>query len=139
MRWNRALLAAAAACLLTGVAFAQQPGQGRYEGHMLAQVVITDLERAELALSICPDVWEERITVGENLFRGAPDQLAALEDAGFTIRVVHQNVQALIDAEAQAIEAARNQRGATFFDSYRPYDEVNAYIDTLIALRPDLA
>ncbi len=68
-----------------------------------------------------------------------PEALAVLDDLKITYEVVADDVQTLVDAERRALEQIRIERGGSFFATYRINTEINAYLDELAALRPDIA
>ncbi|MGB2986116.1 MAG: M14 family metallopeptidase, partial [Phycisphaerae bacterium] len=115
--------------------FADQPVERvRYDDHRLVQVTLTSQEDIETMLRISRDHWSEGIGIGTFPFRVAPENMAALEKSGLSFEIVHDNIQALIDQQRPARLA--EPRG--WFDDYKTYDEIDAYVDMLVALRPDL-
>ncbi len=68
----------------------------------------------------------------------SPEQADQLTALGIAYRVLHTDVQQLIDEEAALRQAARRQRG-TFFSDYATLAEMDAYLDTLVAVNPQLA
>jgi murein tripeptide amidase MpaA len=69
----------------------------------------------------------------------APEAMPALEKSGIPFVVLNENLQASIDAERQRIQQSNAVAGGAWFDDFKTYDQVNAYLDTLVALRPDIA
>ncbi|MCA9244900.1 MAG: hypothetical protein KDA32_13160 [Phycisphaerales bacterium] len=117
-----------------GVAAFADPA--RFDNHLLVEVEVSS--PAELAeLEARAELLECRARIGANRFVVSPDHIDALD--GRDYKILHTNVQALIDAEAADRAAARSLRGPDFFADFATYAEVNAYIDTLVALRPDIA
>lgn len=107
----------------------------RFDGHKLVNVTIRSAEDLEKMRSISPDPWACVEHLGPMPYRVPPENLEALRDSGLEFEIVNQNVQDLIDAEQASIAA----RGPGGFDAYQNYTQVNASIDALAALRPDLA
>jgi len=68
-----------------------------------------------------------------------PDALPVLDDLRIRYEVVADDLQALVDAERRELEQIRIERGGSFFATYRTNAEINAYLDELAALRPDIA
>jgi len=133
---HRAAASLIAVLILTFATYGQSPtGRVDYTGHKLVRVTLRTQQDVQTMLAISSDNWSEGIGPGQVLFRVPPDRMDALRASGLPFEVVHDNIQALIDAEAAAQSAAR---GRAWFDAYHTYDEINAYIDTLVALRPDL-
>ncbi|MGD2109581.1 MAG: M14 family metallocarboxypeptidase, partial [Phycisphaerae bacterium] len=106
----------------------------RYDNHRLVNVTLTSQADADTMLEISKDFWTERVGVGTVPFRVPPEQMRALADSGLAFSIVHEDVQRLIDEQ----RGARPAEPAGWFDDFKTYDEVNAHIDTLVALRPDL-
>ena len=67
-----------------------------------------------------------------------PVQADRLIAAGARVRVLHDDVQALIDQERALRRQARAQRGG-FFADYATLAEMDAYLDTLVAVNPQIA
>lgn len=141
-RTCRLALQALVSSLLSAVVWGQSslPAQPagdprvRYDGHRLVLVELRTDADIQTMLSISTDSWADAWGIGTVPFRVPPERLADLNASGLSYTILHDNIQELIDAEA----ASRGSRGG-WFDDYHPYTEVNAYLDTLVALRPDLA
>ncbi|MGQ0628902.1 MAG: M14 family zinc carboxypeptidase, partial [Phycisphaerales bacterium] len=74
--------------------------------------------------------------------RAAPDRMDALRASGIPFEVVVEDVQTLIDAETARILAGRGLEGGgdlSWFTEFKNPEQISAYIDTLVALRPDMA
>lgn len=105
----------------------------RFAGDRVVRVTTNSEAELKTALSLTDDVWSERIGVGPLDIRVTPEQYTRLTNAGLPFKVLIEDVQTLIDRERNA------PRGRGTFDNYMPNDDVNAYLATLVALRPDLA
>lgn len=104
----------------------------RYDNHRLVRAHLKTAQDLLAITQISDDHWGERLGIGSKLFRIAPDRMAQLDASGIEYDVVQENIQALIDAEAQRIAARAVQRGAGFdFLDYHPYATVNTYLTTL--------
>ena len=107
----------------------------RYDGHRVVRVQIQDEAQLDLALKLTNDVWSHGVGVGGTIdIRVNPVQFATLENSGLEFEVLIGDVQALADSIAPGIKA-----GAGPFDDYMPLADVIAYMNSLVALRPDLA
>jgi len=122
--------------LLSVAAFADE-ARVRYDNHQLVQVTLRTPAELEEMLAISPDHWSCAVGLGTVPFRVPPERLDELDASGLPYVVVHENIQALLDAEQAAM--AQAQRGGVWFDTYHTYADVNAYLDALAALRPELA
>lgn len=67
---------------------------------------------------------------------GAYEALLAL---GVPHNVLSENVRADVERESAMRAESRAQRGADFFADYRAPSEIDAYLNELVTLRPDLA
>ncbi|MGD9688282.1 MAG: M14 family zinc carboxypeptidase [Phycisphaerales bacterium] len=77
-------------------------------------------------------------------FRITSDKLAALDESGLRYRVLIEDLLAQATAEAARIEASRLEGGgggggATWFDEYKDYPAISAYVDDLVAAHPQVA
>ncbi|MFG0251358.1 MAG: M14 family metallopeptidase, partial [Phycisphaerales bacterium JB038] len=106
----------------------------RYDEHRLVAVTLADSDDIDTMLSISGDHWTDAVGPGSVPFRVPPDRMWLLEASGLHYRVLHDNVQELVDAEQAAMASA----GRGWFDNYRSYSSISGYIDTLIGLQPDL-
>jgi murein tripeptide amidase MpaA len=104
----------------------------RYDDHKLARVTLRSREDIETILRISEDPWSDRVEIGSLPFRVAPEHMPALRESGLAFEILHENVQTLIDQQRPA------RAPAGWFEDFKTYEEVNALIDTLAALRPDL-
>ncbi len=139
---RRRLSAALLISVFTGVgAWAQTagnqdlPGEApkvvSYRGHRLVQVTLATPQDVETMLAISGDFWSESLGLGQVPFRVAPERFADLQDSGLPFVVLQEDIQALIDRERSGVA------GRAWFDDYKTYAEINAYIDTLVASDPN--
>lgn len=106
----------------------------RFDGDQVVRVRVQTMEQWQSLLALTDDIWREDIAHGQIDVRVTPAQRVALRAAGLPYEVLIENVQALIDAEQAAVDDPADP-----FDDYMPLPGVVAYLDTLVALRPDLA
>lgn len=106
----------------------------RFDNHKLVEVILKNPADLAKMLKISEDHWSCSIGLGVIPFHVEPDKMADLEASGLTFRVVHEDIQKLIDAE----QASMQPRGG-WFASFHTYDEINAYMQTLATQRPELA
>jgi hypothetical protein len=147
------LLTRLLACVLllgvfAGAAAAQPPAVEpvRFDNHKVVRVSPRDLREMRTVLALTDDVWTcgfggdaaspdmKPATIDVRL---APEEFATLSASGIPFTTLIENVQALIDAERAV--GPFGPRGPAFFSTYQDYAAVSAYVDTLVALRPDLA
>ncbi len=133
-------------CLAAGLARAQPDAPARFDEHKVVRVSPRNVRDVQTALALTDDVWTcgyggDSTTPVASLatfdIRLTPDAFDALKGTDVPFTVMIENLQTLIDAERAA--PPFGTRGPDFFAAYHTYAEVNSYIDTLVALRPDLA
>ncbi len=108
----------------------------RYEGHRVVEVLIRDAADLSAMEAISPDMWSHHVSPGEwAAFRIPPERVGALEASGLEFRTLVTDLAPLIEAE----RTGANVRGASWFDDYHDLTDIQARIDELVALRPDLA
>lgn len=115
------------------VAAVAQAQRVDYTGHRVVRVGVETKEDVDRLLTMTDDVWSHEPVDGRLDVRVSPEQFEHLRQSGLEFRVLIDDVQALIDRQAQRSP----QRGT--WDNYMDLAAVNAYMDTLVALRPDLA
>ena len=119
------------------------PGQAeRFDNHKVVRVTIRTVDDLALMETISPDPWSCRQGIGPVDYRIPPAQLPALDASGLLYHVLIDNVQALIDAETARILGARGLEGGgdlAWFSDFKNPAQVSSYVDTLVALRPDMA
>jgi murein tripeptide amidase MpaA len=127
---------AASLCALPSVIAGAAPLEeaGWYHEHRLVAVTLADATDIETMLRISGDHWTEAVGVGTLPFRVPPERMWLLDASGLEYRLLHANIQDLVDAEREAMQHA----GRGWFDNYRSYDSISGYIDTLIGVQPDL-
>lgn len=106
-----------------------------YSGHKLVEVELRSPADLETMMAISPDFWGCSPRLGRVDWRVAPAAMADLAESGLAYRVRHEDVQALLDAQASSGAAD----GGPWFADFKDYAAVHAYIDVLATLRPDLA
>ncbi len=116
----------------------------RYDGRLIASVDATsagDLDRLE---EIGAEMISCELSPAGGDFILTPVQLLAVKAMGYQAEVKQPDLQAAIDLESARIReslVSYRQRGVNsdgFFDDYRPLPEIDAFIDDLVARRPDL-
>lgn len=106
----------------------------RYDGHKVVRAYLQDEQQLDFVLTITDDVWSHGEGVGPLDFRVDPSQFSVLSSSGIAFDVLIEDVQKLVDAERSVVIA-----GGDPFTDYLPLEGVEAYVESLIALRPDLA
>lgn len=106
----------------------------RYDGHKLVEVYLASPADIATMLDISGDHWADGVAPGAAVFRVAPERMTALEQSGLRFKVVHQNVQQLIASERAPVVL----RDLTWFEDYRPLNQIEAYCDELVTLFPEL-
>ncbi|HVZ92940.1 MAG TPA: M14 family zinc carboxypeptidase, partial [Phycisphaerales bacterium] len=109
----------------------------RYDNWKFVQVEVRSAKDL-LALQQIGESMACRPGPGAQIYLIPPDGMGALDALGIPHQIVSENVQDVLDAEDAARAAARAERGGDFFADYHPPTEIDAYMTTLTALRPDL-
>lgn len=133
-RWGICILTAAAVLCCRPAAAQETPVD--YTGHKMVNVSLPTEAELGRMLAITDKFATCRLHLGTVPFIVSPEQLKQLEASGLQYTVLHDNVQALIDAERIANE--QGQRDDSWFTAYKSYAQVNTRLDELVALRPDL-
>ncbi|MCK6483806.1 MAG: hypothetical protein HUU22_06365 [Phycisphaerae bacterium] len=124
--------AAVLSLLLSAATLLAQPV--RFEDDRVVRVHVATADHLDKLLTVTDDVWSESIGFGGPLdVRITPDRYPRFLDLNLPHSVLIDNVQAVIDAQEL------QPRGDGAFDAYMTYDDVLAYMNTLVNLRPDLA
>ncbi len=154
---RKCLFVALLALGLSTMAHAQQaapPGDAdpivRFDGHKVVRVSPRSTREMRTLLALTDDVWtcgfdgdknSPQLHVAPIDIRLTPGAYDTLRQTGIPFTLLIENVQKLIDAERPAAPPQGfGPRGpGTFFNAYQDLASVSAYVDTLVALRPDLA
>jgi len=124
----------------SGIAAAQPLATGpavRVDGHKVVRVEVRSVADLRLMDAVGADQWSHSIRPGVPAdFMVSPEALAALDEAGVRYAVVVEDVQALIDAENERLRGGGKR---AWFDDFRTLAEIDAYMGTLAAQRPDIA
>jgi len=110
----------------------------RFDGHMVVRAAPRNVRELQALLALTPDVWSHGVGVGPLDVRIPPEAREALDATGIAYEVLIDDVQRLIDFEAQTAGREGGPDGP-WFDAYKTYDQINAYLQTLADLRPDIA
>jgi hypothetical protein len=132
-------LVAAVAVSVAAVAAAQDADiPVRYDDHAVVRVYITSEADVHTMRSITNTLLSEGEGIGLVEYVVSPEGLEALKASGIDYRVLVENIQPFIDRERERL-AGGGAAGASWFDDFKTYDEVNAKLVELETLRPDLA
>ena len=134
------------------VTLAQEPAPPdpvvRFDGHKVVRVQPRSTREMRTALTLTDDVWtcafdgdksSRELHIAPIDIRLTPEAYLALRDSQIPFTLLIDDVQKLIDAERAPALGFGPRGPGTFFGAYQDYAAVSAYIDTLAALRPDLA
>jgi murein tripeptide amidase MpaA len=142
-RFSLVLVVTVAAVLARGVG---QPlsEEVRYDGYRIVHVELSSAAQLEALLEAGAVPLNCAIGAGPMDFAVPPAGLEALE--GLAARILHADAQALIDAEAARVLAAAEGAIAggdvcdpTWFDDFRPLEEIQARLQALADAYPDYA
>ncbi len=100
--------------------------------------VETDAELKALE-AIAVTIWSERPGIGSVVVQINDGDGARLEALGIEYRVLHENVQDLVDAEWESIQQAAQQRGGDWYANYQQYNDIIIRLDDLAAAHPAIA
>jgi murein tripeptide amidase MpaA len=109
-------------------------GPVRYDGSQVVSVQVATQEDLARLLTMTDDVWSECVGPGRVDVRVNPHQFQRLQNSGLPFEVMIPDLQKLIDDQK-----SENAAGRSTFDHYMNLTELSSYLDTLVALRPDLA
>ncbi|MFN0132527.1 MAG: M14 family zinc carboxypeptidase [Phycisphaerales bacterium] len=113
----------------------------RYDDHKLVEVQVRGVKDI-LALSALGADPSCEWRLGTNEARISPDAmeaLTALQQSGLRFRVLVENLQLVLDAENARLNPANNHADGPWFADFKNLAAISAYVDSLVALRPDLA
>lgn len=110
----------------------------RFDDQLIIRARPQSTRELQSVLALTDDVWTHGIGVGPIDVRLTLEARAALDATGIGYDVLIEDVQQLIDREART--AGRDTgRDGEWFDDYKTYDQINAYLDDLAALQPGIA
>lgn len=111
----------------------------RYDGDVVATVRVRNLADLLRMEQWSSDPWTcSGPGIGQVPYRLARSVLPELDAAGLEYQITIPDVQALIDAESARLSGpALND--AAFFNDYKTYEQLSAYVDTLVTSFPGRA
>ncbi len=107
----------------------------RFDGHKVIRANIETQAMLDVVLALNLDIWSEHVGVGPVDIRVSPQELTRLNELGVMHEIFIDDVQALVDREQDELQ----DPAASWFDNYKSYEDVNAYLEDLVDLRPDIA
>ncbi|MFI4853737.1 MAG: M14 family zinc carboxypeptidase [Phycisphaerales bacterium JB065] len=119
----------------SGVARADEAPPKPYEGYKLVEVLVT-VPSQLAALDEIGNSLHCRPSVGMQMYAIDEDDLGQLDALNFQYEIISNDLQSVVDAETAQRMAARTVNGADFFSDYRTIDEINTYLDDLVAANP---
>jgi hypothetical protein len=114
-------------------------GAGPYAGHKLVRVPAATRGVMDALEGLDADIWTHTVMPLRPVeLRLSPEQYLRFLDLGLTHDVVHDDLQAVVDAERARIEARRQQDDLTFYDEYRTLDEYWVRWQQIADANPDV-
>lgn len=115
----------------------------RYDGHVVVRAWIETARQLQALQQISPDIWSHEIGVGGFVdARIEPAGMAALQASGIRYEVMIEDVQAAVDQSMRVVIGEAGMEGIAgdpWYNSYKNLNDINARLNELAALRPDLA
>ncbi len=108
----------------------------RVDGHAAVRTYPADWFDLSLIKNLGFELLSENEGPGVVDYLVPPGLMGALRDTSIPYEILAPDVQVLIDAERERLANADANRA--WFDDYKTFDEIITYLDSLIALRPDL-
>lgn len=136
-----ATLGLGALLVAASVAAGEVAAPVRYDGHQVLRVQPANQAQLRRLLALADDVWTERPGLWAPVdVRVSSATAARLRAEGFDVQVRVADVQAAVDAERARLAALVDPAAAPsdWFAEFRDWDEIDAYMDTLAAQRPEL-
>lgn len=140
----RSLLTAAScliACTALGPAAHGQPdpaAQADYSGTKVVRVGLHTARDFMLMTQLARDCWTHTPRLGASAdFLVSQSALDHLRTLAVPFVIVADDVQSLINDERARL--AQPFQGRSWYDEYKNYADLRSYLDSLVALRPDLA
>jgi hypothetical protein len=129
-------LALSAACTLGQV---PEPGTRPFVGHQVHRVTVETQPQLEALEQLGVNIWSCHVGVGPVDVQLRPEDVPRLAAMGLAHELLIADVQAVLDAERQALAAARLEAGVNWYETFRSLDEINALLDQLAAAHPGQA
>jgi len=112
----------------------------RYDGYALIEVHAGDRDAIAALLATGADPWVDSVRPGFVPVLVAPEERAAIDAAGWSVRVVTEDVQRWVDEEFERLAVRpRVSEGGDPFADFRDLAEVEAILADLAASSPELA
>lgn len=127
-------------CLWLSNPWSQDPGPPTdYTAHSAVRVFPENPRQRDYAMGLSVDVWSEQLEAERIDLVVGPEGLLGLQAASIEFEVLVDDIEAVAEAERTRLAGARAARPSNWFSEYRNFHTVDAYLDTLVEARPDLA
>jgi murein tripeptide amidase MpaA len=109
----------------------------RFDGEVVVRATLRDARDLMLMNQLSEDPWSHAPGIGApSDWRVSRDRLATLRAAGVPFETLIDDIGALITAERDRL--AQPEKGLAWFSDFKNLAAINARLDELVALRPDL-
>ncbi len=121
------------------------PSVVRYDGYSSARVTVRSARELLAVSSLMDSLLSESMGMGTFDVLLAPGKTDRLRDLGIQFRILNPNIQRAIDAESARLRGLQERdhgappAGRAWFDDYKDNAAINAYLDTLAAVKPGLS
>jgi murein tripeptide amidase MpaA len=109
----------------------------RFDGEVVIRATLRNARDLMLINQLSDDPWSHAPGIGApSDWRVKRDALPTLRAAGVPFEIFIDDIQGLIDSERERL--AQPQEGLAWFSDFKNLAAINARLDELVALRPDL-
>ncbi len=127
---------------------ANQPVAQAYQGHKLLKVRVQSQREFDALSASGARIWDCVTGIGSLTCSVSPQAFEQLKKTSIKFQIVNDDIGPLVQSDIARMQAQLNPPdqvpggiaggASNWFADFKTYQQVNAYIDSLIALRPDL-
>jgi carboxypeptidase A4 len=135
------LWVAIVALCMTCPALADDGVMVRYDNYKIVRVDVSSVEQLDQIHALGGRIMNDAEGLGVLDYLFPPEAMPGVANLGIPYKVLNDNIQKDIDAEAARLAAAPavDARDPLWFNDYKNIDAVNLKLNTMVADRPDLA
>ncbi|MFQ5807469.1 MAG: M14 family metallopeptidase, partial [Phycisphaerae bacterium] len=110
----------------------------RYDNYKFVRAQVGSWEQIEQIHGLGVLLMSDAEGIGTVDYLVPPESMDELDALGIRYEILNENIQEAIDAEYERLNKAGQELRGDWFDDFKTYDQISAYLDDLVTAYPDL-